>query len=609
MSITLTDPSGAASQIINSAEYVAATNQAEDSTHKNVRVRAEIYVGGVKVAVTEQPKALTAFNFNELLRRYITPLRYRGNSYYSPPATSVLTGWTADPGGSFSTFTTSGKNITAAVTTTAGYAKSDVIAMAAGELYALVVHTQTQNSGDLYARLHDGTNAFDAILIPTGDVYNTNRVYWFMAPAAGNYTIQVGSTGVADWEGEYDVMKMTALDTYGRPLVHYWVNFTEYWEDGSDVTTAGTSSKSLVAGFIHSQPKYRTFSEFVLKTGSVGNFLTLAQSQSSATYVSRNKLLADEYQNIVFLSLSPLCQFQYTKASVETFESITAYAGWGVLAMIKYSPFPTNNNIVMSLVEPISRATATGSNLIAEWYNHGSGPFETLTTSGTEIISAINSSSIGIARSNTFAISAGEYVIMEFNITLNSGVMPYVFLSGAVGTIYPNAYIPTPGVNTVMAYCDTYSPAVYLQIFDNANICNISMSGVAVNRVTYNALTNTLYQPLVAACDKDRFVEFTNHLGGLDYVTFRGDYKRRAVTEKEFYKTAGRMRKPLTSYPLIRENLKTRFIDESMSLVADLIDATSVVLDDKEVTVLTDSVDTYSEGDLVINEIEIEYEE
>lgn len=602
MSITLTDAATPASQIINNASYVASTNQAEDSTHKNVRVRAEVYIAGERIAVTEQPKALTSFNLSELLRRYITPLKYKGNDYHTPAGTSVLTSWTNS--GSFSSFTTSGKEITAAVTTAAGWAVSDGIALTAGEVLAVLIKEQTQNSGDLYVRLHDGSAAVETLLLGNTDLYNTNRILLFVAPEDDTYTVQIGSTGVVDWVGDYEIMKLAAT-TYGDPLIHYFVKFTEYWENASDVTTAGASARSITAAFINCSTS-RDFGDYLIKPLSVGNFLTLAQEEEAAIYVSPNKM--PKFDNLI--------------------------TGWA------------------NFSNPID--------------------YDTFTSTGTAITSAVtDGSDYAYARSaNTFSVKKGQKIVIAVELTLNSGEEPFVYLySDAIGlSAKSNIVSLADGWNIIELTATATHTDMRVAIGNSAtsadwetNIVIVMRESLQVNIVFlslchdlqikhyknavatkeaiacyagwgviplkyYNyygisdnnaiislldpddvVMSNTLYVPLILSCEH-RFMEFVNRLGGLDYITFRGYHKTKATPEKEFYRTSGRVRKMLDAKRIIRETLTTRFIDEVMPLVADAIASEYTELDGVEVTVITGEVDTYSENDLIINEIEVEYE-
>ncbi len=591
MSITLTDAATPASQIINNASYVASTNQAEDSTHKNVRVRAEVYIAGERIAVTEQPKALTSFNLSELLRRYITPLKYKGNDYHTPAGTSVLTSWTNS--GSFSSFTTSGKEITAAITTAAGWAVSDGIALTAGEVLAVLIKEQAQNSGDLYVRLHDGSAAVETLLLGNTDLYNTNRILLFVAPEDDTYTVQIGSTGVVDWVGDYEIMKLAAT-TYGDPLIHYFVKFTEYWENASDVTTAGASTRSITAAFINCSTS-RDFGDYLIKPLGVGNFLTLAQEEEAAIYVSPNKM--PKFDNLIT---------GFTNGGYETFTStgVTITSAIGTQWKVAFSSgsFPIKKGDKVMIHFHMTLNSGVGAN----WYLHADGDLR------SNFVTAINGEN-KIILTSTYTGNVvvrfdqgdagdwetGPVIVMRESLQVN-----IVFLSlchdlqikhykNAVATKEAIACYAGWGVIPLKYYN-------YYGLSDNNAIISLLDPDDVV-------MSNTLYVPLILSCDH-RFMEFVNRLGGLDYITFRGYHKTKAAPEKEFYRTSGRVRKMLDAKRIIRETLTTRFIDGVMPLVADAIASEYTELDGVEVTVITGEVDTYSENDLIINEIEVEYE-
>lgn len=74
------------------------------------------------------------------------------------------------------------------------------------------------------------------------------------------------------------------------------------------------------------------------------------------------------------------------------------------------------------------KAAGTGeaydSEIITGWTNRASFGYETLTTSGSTITSAINSSGYGIAYSDTNAVTTGELYKVTAALTLNSGAYP-----------------------------------------------------------------------------------------------------------------------------------------------------------------------------------------
>jgi hypothetical protein len=92
---------------------------------------------------------------------------------------------------------------------------------------------------------------------------------------------------------------------------------------------------------------------------------------------------------------------------------------------------------------------------VTSWTNNATFPFETFTSSGANITSAINTSGFGIANSNVLKLIGGATYLFQWNITLNSGTLPgFVVGSGtsdaAVGVSVAgnNLYMFTPGATT-----------------------------------------------------------------------------------------------------------------------------------------------------------------
>jgi hypothetical protein len=67
----------------------------------------------------------------------------------------------------------------------------------------------------------------------------------------------------------------------------------------------------------------------------------------------------------------------------------------------------------------------TGSNLITGWSNHPSYVFETLTVSGANVTSGINSSGYGIAY-HGISLTVGKLYKLSYTFTLNSGTAPQI---------------------------------------------------------------------------------------------------------------------------------------------------------------------------------------
>jgi len=88
--------------------------------------------------------------------------------------------------------------------------------------------------------------------------------------------------------------------------------------------------------------------------------------------------------------------------------------------------------------------------LLTGWTNLGS-PFdyETFVSSGSSILTAIETGSAGIAYSNQFALSTGESIAVTYARTLNSGAAPTIYLSNTSGDLYSNE-VTTSAADTIL---------------------------------------------------------------------------------------------------------------------------------------------------------------
>lgn len=83
----------------------------------------------------------------------------------------------------------------------------------------------------------------------------------------------------------------------------------------------------------------------------------------------------------------------------------------------------------------LSKGLVLGSALsITRWTNYASLPYETLTTSGASIISAVNSVSTGYAYTNKLNMVSGQWYRVEVNVGIVSGLAPQISTGSNGGT-------------------------------------------------------------------------------------------------------------------------------------------------------------------------------
>jgi hypothetical protein len=91
---------------------------------------------------------------------------------------------------------------------------------------------------------------------------------------------------------------------------------------------------------------------------------------------------------------------------------------------------------------------------ITSWTNNVTYPYETFTSSGADITSAINTTGFGVANTNSFYLNKGATYLFQWNITLNSGTAPGFVVSNnasasavAVSNVGNNLYMFTAGAD------------------------------------------------------------------------------------------------------------------------------------------------------------------
>ena len=66
--------------ISNSGSFNVTTDLVEDSTHVNLRIRADITVSAVIIATVEKPKGLPDFDFGDILKAQVTGISFNRDS-------------------------------------------------------------------------------------------------------------------------------------------------------------------------------------------------------------------------------------------------------------------------------------------------------------------------------------------------------------------------------------------------------------------------------------------------------------------------------------------------------------------------------------------------
>ena len=255
MAITL---SSSPASYSSRATFVASTNQAEDATHVNVRIDAEVKVGSVTICKKVLPKARTTFDFTDVLRSYCgmtnpTPFTNPADTDIVAPTktgSNLLTGWTNKTSFLWTNFTASGANISVCNGTPTGanmMCESNDISFVDGTTYVLLWKSKVI-SGATTPWIEIGSTGATPLGTYSnnyhteidGDDADVKRMY-FTAKSTGTRKLTIGATdgaGAVSLAGNFEMYAMLPQDWYKQ----YSIKFTEKYEDAAGVTQTGSSS-------------------------------------------------------------------------------------------------------------------------------------------------------------------------------------------------------------------------------------------------------------------------------------------------------------------------------------------------------------------------------
>jgi hypothetical protein len=323
--------------IDSSAAFNVTTSLIEDSTHVNLRIRAEIYTDGVVRAAVEKPKGIPDFNFFDIMKSLTPGLSFARDSgkltETGSRGANLITSWA----GTYTTFTYSTNSIVSAISASAAFANSNVIALTAGKIYC--IHAMNYISTGATTPIFKLCDAITGITCPeiiqTQFSYIENNKSWLiMCISSGNVSLHIRSdAGAADFSGEFYMNEITS--TIGSPLVPYVVTFTEYWETAAGVTTSGDVITGPVYRFVPAAGdgtafynyvllySVRMFASKTLRNGIIKYFtykpseywisfftefveLELFYSKDGATYVHNEHPICSEGWGIIILNVGEL---------------------------------------------------------------------------------------------------------------------------------------------------------------------------------------------------------------------------------------------------------------------------------------------------------------
>jgi len=118
---------------------------------------------------------------------------------------------------------------------------------------------------------------------------------------------------------------------------------------------------------------------------------------------------------------------------------------------------------------------------VASWTNNATYPYETFTSSGSSITSAINSSGLGVANSNSFYLVGGATYIFQWFVTLNSGTLPGFVVSS--NTAASATGVSVAGNNTYMFKANSSGTYYFTLRTESGVAANYAVSNVDVKQI------------------------------------------------------------------------------------------------------------------------------
>jgi len=118
---------------------------------------------------------------------------------------------------------------------------------------------------------------------------------------------------------------------------------------------------------------------------------------------------------------------------------------------------------------------------VTSWTNNATDPYETLTSSGANITSAINTTGVGIANSNSFYLAGGATYIFQWFVTLNSGTLPGFVVSTSTATAATG--VSVAGNNVYMFKAASSGTHYFTLRTESGVAANYAVSNVDVKQI------------------------------------------------------------------------------------------------------------------------------
>jgi len=639
--------------VINDPTFEVTTSLTEGSTYNNLRIRAEVYMGGRsgKIATIEQPKGLNTWEFKKLLDRFVRMPDFAigGNKVTKKPTlgSELLTGW--DEEGNFTTFTTSGREITVADGAgmiNAHAASNDLGSVSEGDILIIGFENYADTGTDpvqlTVGEYGDGSDLQEAKYY--GQTANKITLARIAENLTSCYVVLGNVDGDIYLSTKVTIKKIT--DFINDPSIYFKIKFTEYYENSSGVTTSGSSSWSDTLLYIPAIiPNGQSFdSNYLLKNGDgIYPWYLPSQDELNQMYVN--------------LHLNGLGGFSTSQVYWSSSES-SATNAWNQYFLdgtqTNYAKSAVRNIRPIRRFTDISGAYALGDkgpsggwifyidDIMGTIYYYEAAPADITPAAWSNITATaigITSTSMGSGIINTeriidqsghtasAALDSVNYVFNDINKFLNKGIRNGEKLSingshemrvlFATDETYINAWDSDGGFNgaennpgygyivinstTIGAATSTWQFAIY-----------------AVRDSVNGQISEELNLQIDNKCFTDSRVLLYKGDMGTETMFFAGQSDKRHIVDRETYRNTNYEPRTINTQRRTIEKLRTGYqVQELRDLLKELISSELVVwmidenLTDKyrEIAVTSKEVVAKSKDDLIQSEIDIEYYE
>lgn len=330
--------------IDNSASFTIDTDLVEDSTHVNLRIRAEIYQAGEIRAVLEKPKGLTNFDFADILKSLNIGLKFARDSGDLVKTGSVSANLLTNL---YSNYSTSTFGVPSNIVIELGEASlpnrnamSNAIPVVKGQMYVFYVQNYVNHfaGNPPVVKFYDDSLATCELFAQSRfAALVSNKSYLFMCTQSGTLYINLeNATPGNSFGGDFYFKNITTNPlTEGSNLVSYFPMFTEVWEDSTGVTSFGTTSQDLFIDeglfrFVPAKGDSLAFNaSHVLKT-SVSKFANQTFKNSAVKFFT---YLPNEYWINFFTDNISIELFYSKDGAAYTSAIYYCYEGWGAVIL------------------------------------------------------------------------------------------------------------------------------------------------------------------------------------------------------------------------------------------------------------------------------------